>query len=112
MIRRPPRSTLFPYTTLFRSTFPLLTDLVAPPGEARARDIGRAYALNTIGSIVGAALTGFVLVVALGTDRTLRLGLAINGLAAFALVALAARGGPRGAPGHRRLRTRGPGGGG
>src|SRR5437016_8288576 len=23
MIRRPPRSTLFPYTTLFRSTFPL-----------------------------------------------------------------------------------------
>src|SRR5687768_17944053 len=24
MIRRPPRSTLFPYTTLFRSRFPLL----------------------------------------------------------------------------------------
>src|SRR2546422_5381512 len=23
MIRRPPRSTLFPYTTLFRSTFPM-----------------------------------------------------------------------------------------
>ena len=87
-------------------TFPLLTDIVAPPGEARARDIGSAYALNTIGSIVGAALTGFVLVVALGTDRTLRLGLAINGLAAFALVALAARGVPEGSPEHRRLRTR------
>src|SRR2546429_7603548 len=29
MIRRPPRSTLFPYTTLFRSLFP-------PPGEGRA----------------------------------------------------------------------------
>src|SRR3712207_8333550 len=28
MIRRPPRSTLFPYTTLFRSTMPLL-DMVA-----------------------------------------------------------------------------------
>src|SRR2546430_6210800 len=25
MIRRPPRSTLFPYTTLFRSTWPSLT---------------------------------------------------------------------------------------
>src|SRR5438067_4617706 len=25
MIRRPPRSTLFPYTTLFRSSFPRLT---------------------------------------------------------------------------------------
>src|SRR5258708_31543962 len=26
MIRRPPRSTLFPYTTLFRSNFPLRPD--------------------------------------------------------------------------------------
>src|SRR3712207_7514892 len=30
MIRRPPRSTLFPYTTLFRSA------RVAPPGPARS----------------------------------------------------------------------------
>src|SRR3712207_7524222 len=28
MIRRPPRSTLFPYTTLFRSTFEKLQDLL------------------------------------------------------------------------------------
>src|SRR2546421_4510371 len=27
MIRRPPRSTLFPYTTLFRSEFPLFLDV-------------------------------------------------------------------------------------
>src|SRR5258708_11035625 len=27
MIRRPPRSTLFPYTTLFRSTIPLFNNL-------------------------------------------------------------------------------------
>src|SRR2546422_1475664 len=27
MIRRPPRSTLFPYTTLFRSGVPILTDV-------------------------------------------------------------------------------------
>src|SRR5256885_7094892 len=39
MIRRPPRSTLFPYTTLFRSAaFIVATDLLAltlitPPGE-------------------------------------------------------------------------------
>src|SRR2546429_5581281 len=31
MIRRPPRSTLFPYTTLFRST----CTMVAPPATAR-----------------------------------------------------------------------------
>src|SRR6266581_2503082 len=32
MIRRPPRSTLFPYTTLFRSQRP---PLVSPPGRQR-----------------------------------------------------------------------------
>src|SRR3712207_8505414 len=34
MIRRPPRSTLFPYTTLFRSLHPL---------QLRARDTSRAH---------------------------------------------------------------------
>src|SRR5690349_23880352 len=28
MLRRPPRSTLFPYTTLFRSAIPLLRDVL------------------------------------------------------------------------------------
>src|SRR5256885_8808212 len=31
MIRRPPRSTLFPYTTLFRSRVLRLFDVLAPP---------------------------------------------------------------------------------
>src|SRR3712207_7667382 len=36
MIRRPPRSTLFPYTTLFRSsTFDCLHDMGDPVGAAR-----------------------------------------------------------------------------
>src|SRR2546430_14220020 len=34
MIRRPPRSTLFPYTTLFRSLRPLDPDRVRPRGGA------------------------------------------------------------------------------
>src|SRR5262245_64720241 len=33
MLRRPPRSTLFPYTTLFRS--------VGPPGEVPLLEVGR-----------------------------------------------------------------------
>src|SRR2546422_10056536 len=37
MIRRPPRSTLFPYTTLFRS----LSSLGAAPNEPRASDLRR-----------------------------------------------------------------------
>src|SRR5438094_6419822 len=42
MIRRPPRSTLFPYTTLFRSEFPRqLDDLTLRLGEARRLNRGR-----------------------------------------------------------------------
>src|SRR5258705_1581256 len=46
MIRRPPRSTLFPYTTLFRSLY-FLADLVAdPPVE---HGVGRDIVLHQIG---------------------------------------------------------------
>src|SRR5256885_15958523 len=40
MIRRPPRSTLFPYTTLFRSWGGL------GPGRARLRDVPRLAAVG------------------------------------------------------------------
>src|SRR5258707_9510739 len=38
MIRRPPRSTLFPYTTLFRSQFALIGDTPYSESEAAALD--------------------------------------------------------------------------
>src|SRR5438067_7098489 len=51
MIRRPPRSTLFPYTTLFRSSLPaaaagadqrpVARGAVAPAGDLRLRPPGR-----------------------------------------------------------------------
>src|SRR3712207_8595712 len=37
MIRRPPRSTLFPYTTLFRSLAELTQDEIRPIAEAMER---------------------------------------------------------------------------
>src|SRR3712207_7082445 len=40
MIRRPPRSTLFPYTTLFRSSL-LRARPEPPPGPARRPERGR-----------------------------------------------------------------------
>src|SRR5258707_10562106 len=58
MIRRPPRSTLFPYTTLFRSALGLakpniglLTDMIACPGGdfcslANARSLPIAEAIT------------------------------------------------------------------
>src|SRR5687768_17859800 len=43
MLRRPPRSTLFPYTTLFRSDGRAL-GLTAPRPEGQVRALNRAYA--------------------------------------------------------------------
>src|SRR5436189_4274827 len=43
MIRRPPRSTLFPYTTLFRSSLTGLADGLAPK-EMALRGIRRRFA--------------------------------------------------------------------
>src|SRR6266446_818503 len=40
MIRRPPRSTLFPYTTLFRSRLPPMPALDAGRGPEQARALG------------------------------------------------------------------------
>src|SRR3712207_7914539 len=40
MIRRPPRSTLFPYTTLFRS---VLGDLASPGDDANELGVGLVY---------------------------------------------------------------------
>src|SRR2546427_919277 len=45
MIRRPPRSTLFPYTTLFRSVAPA-TDRRVPDGATARQGVGHHPALG------------------------------------------------------------------
>src|SRR3712207_8470503 len=57
MIRRPPRSTLFPYTTLFRSVEVRVDD--ARPGRQRVRVVERALARGRLGPdvvVVGAGV--------------------------------------------------------
>src|SRR3712207_7945636 len=66
MIRRPPRSTLFPYTTLFRSPDPLV--LVAEPPEARA-DPGLAGHRHAARDGRGVAVPDLVPLSALVRDR-------------------------------------------
>src|SRR2546430_8401112 len=58
MIRRPPRSTLFPYTTLFRSVIAVIAILVALlfPVFAQAREKGRQASCATHMRQIGMAL--------------------------------------------------------
>src|SRR2546430_3213442 len=68
MIRRPPRTTLFPYTTLFRSKFAYLMDEAVPvPGTGRRVGLDAGLSLIPgIGEAVGAILSAWILVGALG----------------------------------------------
>src|SRR2546425_3975723 len=49
MIRRPPRSTLFPYTTLFRSVWRQHGDIRGARGERRNRNQDEGVALTSKG---------------------------------------------------------------
>src|SRR5256885_11353098 len=48
MIRRPPRSTLFPYTTLFRSNAGIIGQ-VGPIAEVSRGDLEHVLAINLVG---------------------------------------------------------------
>src|SRR2546430_5518480 len=49
MIRRPPRSTLFPYTTLFRSSFNNLLEPSGPAPAVRTDFVAHARSLGAVG---------------------------------------------------------------
>ncbi len=85
-------------TTLSGATFPLVARLYATRPERLGGDVGRAYAVNTLGAIAGALAGSFVVLPWLG----LRLGtaaLALLPIAAGAVILLRAR------PEGRAVRT-------
>ena len=74
--------------TLMGATLPLLSRFMTQRVDSMGRDLGRLYALNTLGAALGAAITGFVLVPALGVQTTLWTAASANlviGALAFAL---------------------------
>src|SRR2546430_15874775 len=71
MIRRPPRSTLFPYTTLFRSHDSVPDSLMPAPGKSPQSSSGPAQVLSLgdataiiVGLIIGAGIFGTPAIVA------------------------------------------------
>ena len=75
-----------PATVGMGVSFPLLAEVAARRRGATGEEAGRAYLANTVGSILGTALTGFALIHLLGSEHTLELGVAVNAGAATLLV--------------------------
>ena len=63
---------------LIGATFPCAVAACASKAARAGADTGRLYALNTLGAIVGAALTGFLLVPTLGVRASIVAGVATN----------------------------------
>tara|TARA_R110001599_G_scaffold183999_1_gene377455 strand:- start:5973 stop:9038 length:3066 start_codon:yes stop_codon:yes gene_type:complete len=80
---------LFPAACCLGATFPLAVRAVSPSADTAAACSGRVYAWNTCGAIIGAVLTGFILLPLLGFSGMLRFVLAAGvtvSLLALALV--------------------------
>jgi spermidine synthase len=79
--------TVLPVATIFGFAFPLVVALFAGTGsssETSSVIVGRAYAANTVGSIVGSLATGFWLVPSLGSFRVIAAAAGVNFLLAAA----------------------------
>lgn len=79
---------MLPTALAFGFNFPVVAMLIAgqPGAKGHGAAIGRAYAANTLGAILGAVLAGFWLVPLLGAFRLVGLAAAANLLLALLLV--------------------------
>ena len=73
------------------ATFPIASRWMVRGASRAAADAGWLYAVNTIGAALGAVLAGFVLLPALGLQRTMLVGVGLNLTAATVTWLIAAR---------------------
>lgn len=79
---------LAPATVLMGATLPTLTRYLTRGAADLTAAFGKLYAANTIGAIVGTALSGFVLIEILGLSGTLAFGAACSGAAGLLALGL------------------------
>ncbi len=74
---------------LMGAAYPLLNALVQSSGPEIGSCAGRLYLFNTVGAVAGALVTGFVLIPAIGVQRTVPIlaGIALIGLVPLLLAA-------------------------
>jgi len=75
-----------PSTLGMGAMFPLTVRLWTSGGGKIARDVAVVYTGNTVGSIIGSWLPGFILFALVGAEHTLHLGIALNMILALVLL--------------------------
>ncbi|HYI02111.1 fused MFS/spermidine synthase [Hyalangium sp.] len=82
---------LFAMTLLLGGLFPLAGKLYAGPLRLLGRTVGNLYSANTVGSVLGSFLAGFVLIPTIGTSAALLLVAVLNLLIAASVAGLSLR---------------------
>lgn len=78
---------ILPSTTVFGGLLPLTIDLLASSEDESASNItGSAYAINTIGAILGSCLAGLVFIPKFGSSFTITLGIILLVLTTIPLI--------------------------
>jgi len=68
---------VFPAAVLWGASFPLAIAAVVGPGQDAGRLVGRVYAANTVGAIIGSVLFSVIAIPQMGTRQSERLLIAI-----------------------------------
>jgi spermidine synthase len=77
---------VLPGALLWGASFPLALAALADSPDDPARDVGRVYAANTFGAILGSLVAGLVLIVFFGTHRAEQAVILVSALAGAALL--------------------------
>ena len=81
-------------TTIIGATFPCAVQISARALPRLGRDVGQVYAANTAGTILGAALAGFLLIPWLGAETTMKAAAAVNLAVGAAVLTASSQAGP------------------
>jgi len=78
---------ILPAACLWGASFPLALAAAASPGQDGGRLVGKVYASNTVGAIVGAVGFSLILIPAIGTQQAQRLMIGLSVAAALVVFA-------------------------
>jgi spermidine synthase len=76
---------------LMGAVFPVVVELLGDPSRGAGEQVGRAYAANTVGAVLGAFGGGFVLIPWIGIAGTLTLGIALSLVVALGVLVVSGR---------------------